>query len=121
VIPGIASLAELEAALAFTTATDEEKDFALALADFQEYVSGECVYCNHCLPCPEEIDIGLISRLLDVAGDEPSPAVWAEYTALPAKASACTDCGACVKRCPFGVDVVGRIRQAAGLFEVVSA
>jgi predicted aldo/keto reductase-like oxidoreductase len=120
VLPGIANVTELEAALALLTATDEEKDFGPALADFQEYVEGECVYCNHCLPCPEEIDIAEISRLLDVAGDEPSPALWAAYAALPVKASACTTCGACVKRCPFGVAVIDRMQQAASLFEAVS-
>jgi hypothetical protein len=115
-IPGAASVAELQDALALLTATGQEKDFSAALVDFQEYVGGECVYCNHCLPCPEEIDIGWVSRLLDAAGAEPSPAVWAEYAALPVKASACTACGACVQRCPFGVAVIDRMRQAAGLF-----
>ena len=43
--------------------------------------------------------------------------VRAAYTALPVRASACTECGACSKRCPFGVDVVARMRQAAGVFE----
>jgi predicted aldo/keto reductase-like oxidoreductase len=116
VIPGVANLGEMEAALALLTATDEEKDFAPALAGFQEFIQGECVYCNHCLPCPEEIDIGRVSYLLDVAGDEPSRSLWAEYAALPVKASACTACGACVKRCPFGVAVIDRMQQAATLF-----
>lgn len=116
VIPGVASMAELEADLAWIEASDEEKDFAAALAGFEEYVSGECVYCNHCLPCPAEIDIGLVLRLADVAGDGLTPALRAQYEALPAKAADCTACGACVKRCPFGVDVIAKIEQAAALF-----
>lgn len=120
-IPGVAELAELHEALALFSATDEERDFGGMLADFQEYVQGECVYCNHCLPCPAEIDIGRVSRLLDVAGDSPSPALWAEYAALPAKAAACTACGACAQRCPFGVPVIDRMRRAAGLFEAFPA
>jgi predicted aldo/keto reductase-like oxidoreductase len=116
VIPGVASMAELEAAVAYTTATDEERDFSAALAGFQEYVGGECVYCNHCLPCPAEIDIGLVSRLVDVAGDRPAAAVRAEYAALPARAAACTACGACEKRCPFDVAVIARMERAVALF-----
>jgi hypothetical protein len=115
-IPGAADLHELEAALDYATATDGEKDFSGALSDFQEYISGECVYCNHCLPCPAEIDIGLVSRLLDVAGDSPSQSVRAEYAALPVHASACTACGACEVHCPFGVSVVARMQRAAALF-----
>ena len=41
----------------------------------------------------------------------------AAYQALPVKASACTECGACAKHCPFGVDVIPRIRQAVEVFE----
>lgn len=115
-IPGTASLAELEDALAYAEATEEERDYAAALTDFQEYVRGECVYCNHCLPCPAEVDIGLVSRLVDVAGDEPSPTLRAAYAALPAKATACTACGACVKRCPFDVAVIAQMERAVAVF-----
>ena len=39
------------------------------------------------------------------------------YDALLAQASACTECGVCTERCPFGVDVIPRMRQAIELFE----
>ena len=43
-------------------------------------------------------------------------ALAAEYEALPAAASTCTECGVCVERCPFGVDVIGNMKQAEAIF-----
>jgi len=112
-IPGCESVAHVRDALAYEQAGDAERDFSAVLGDFEQYVPGECVYCNHCLPCPAHIDIGQTIRLLDMSEHAPSPALRATYAALPVKASACTACGACEKRCPFSVATVTKIQQAA--------
>jgi len=119
-VAGVANGAELEASLAYLEAGDEDRDFSDAIAGFEQYHTGECVYCNHCLPCPVAIDIGLVSRLVDTCpleGISVTPALLARYDAMPVKASACTRCGACVKRCPFSVDVLPIIDRAVGLYE----
>ena len=115
-VPGCADVDQLHAALTYETATEEEKDFSDILQEFEQYVTGECVYCNHCLPCPARIDIGETIRLLDMAQQGMTPVIRAAYDALPAKASDCTTCGACETRCPFGVPTVAKIQQAAALF-----
>ena len=112
-VAGVADCTQLEASLAYLDASDGDKDFSDAITGFEQYHTGECVYCNHCLPCPVAIDIGLVSRLVDTF----SPALQARYDALPVKASACTRCGACVKRCPFSVDVLAIIDRAVSLYE----
>ncbi|MCL4535864.1 MAG: aldo/keto reductase [Bacteroidetes bacterium] len=117
VVPGCKDREELAAAQAFWGASPEEKDFAPALVDFAQYSAGDCVYCNHCLPCPAAIDIGQTIRLLEAASGRPTPDLVAAYAALPSPASECTGCGACTERCPFGVDAAARIEQAAALFE----
>jgi uncharacterized protein len=117
VVAGVANCAELEASLAYLDASDVDKDFSDAIAGFEQYHTGECVYCNHCLPCPVTIDIGLVSRLVDTF----TPALQARYDAMPVRASACTRCGACVKRCPFSVDVLPIIDRAVALYEVRGA
>ena len=99
---------------------EAERDYSPLLARFGRYVEGECTYCNHCLPCPVVIDIGQVNRLLDEAAFDLTPSLRAAYAALPVKASACTECGACTARCPFGVDVVPRILQAVAVFEAES-
>ncbi|HNS49758.1 MAG TPA: aldo/keto reductase [Anaerolineae bacterium] len=107
---------EVEAAVAVLGARDAERDFSGLLTAFGRTVEGECVYCNHCLPCPEAIDIAEVNRLLDAARAAPSVGLRDAYNALAARASACTECGACVQRCPFGVAVIDTMRAAVAFF-----
>jgi predicted aldo/keto reductase-like oxidoreductase len=116
-VPGCANPDQLAAALTYVEAAEEERDFSMHLAEFERYIEGECVYCNHCLPCPAKIDIGQVSRLLDMAQHNLTADLRAAYAALPAKASDCTQCGVCEERCPFGVSMIARMEQAVALFE----
>lgn len=116
-LPGCKSVEEVDAALAVLSADDEAKDFSALLPSLGEYVTGECVYCNHCLPCPALIDIGYTLRLVDESQGEPTPEQRAAYAAMEAPASDCIVCNACTERCPFGVETMERIAQAAALFE----
>lgn len=118
-IPGCASVEELRGVLAYEDATEAERDFSEVIADFAQYTPGECVYCNHCLPCPAHIDIGQTLRLFDMAQQDFTPAIRAAYDAMPTHAADCTACGACEKRCPFGVSTVARIAEAAAFFASV--
>ena len=36
---------------------------------------------------------------------------------MPVKASACVECGLCVERCPFDVDIMAKLAEAAAMFE----
>jgi hypothetical protein len=114
---GVRNTAELATALAAIDAGEAERDFSGLLTAFGRYVEGECVYCNHCLPCPVAIDIAEVNRLLDAAERGIDAGLRAAYGALEVKASACTACGACIERCPFGVAVISRIQAAAALYE----
>ena len=116
-VPGVKDVEELKAALDFLSATGDEKDFSSIIEGFKEYQEGECVYCNHCLPCPVTIDIGYTTRLMETAQYAISDAVMAEYNALSSKASDCLKCGDCVERCPFDVDVMANMEQAVKLLE----
>ena len=117
IVPGVKNNDELKDALRFLDATDAEKDFSAVIPDFKEYVEGECVYCNHCLPCPSVIDIGKTIRLLEMAQYKISDDIRDAYKSLPKKASDCIECGSCMERCPFGVDVISKMQQAVKLFE----
>lgn len=117
VVPGAKTTEELQAALQFLTATDEEKSFGAALSESAWSLTGSCVYCNHCLPCPSGIDIGGTLRLLGVAEHGLSTDLRSQYERLPAKASECSECGQCAERCPFGVDAPELMQRAATVFE----
>ena len=112
---------QVDAAAAYETAADDEKDYAsvLANAPLHSY-RGQCTYCGHCAPCPMEIDIAMVNKLYDLAVQQPAvpESVRAHYEALPVTASACIGCQSCEERCPFGVGVAERMEQTAALFGV---
>jgi len=108
----------LEAA-AYETASEEEKDYASVLASAPHHAySRKCMYCNHCKPCPAGIDIAMVNKLYDLAAmqDEVPSSVKAHYTALEKNASDCIACGGCETRCPFGVEIVERMKKAKEIF-----
>ena len=126
--PGVASILcgfdtaeQVDAALAYETATAEEKDYAsvLASAPLHSY-RGQCTYCGHCKPCPMEIDIAMVNKLYDLAAarEEVPQSVAAHYRALAHTASECIGCRGCEERCPFGVEVADRMERTAALFGV---
>jgi uncharacterized protein len=116
--PGCKTPEQVRAALAWLTATDEEKDYSIILNRAGWNLSGSCMYCNHCLPCPAGIDIAAITRLLDAARRQcVTSALAAAYGRLLAPASACLACNDCEARCPFGVAVRDNMEDAAALFE----
>lgn len=118
VMVGFGKIEEVDAAAAYETATEEQKDYATVLANAPYHAySGQCTYCGHCAPCPARIDIAMINKLYDLAlMQEYIPAtVSAHYSGLSANGSNCTGCKACEKRCPFGVSIADRMRKAAQL------
>jgi len=116
IVPGCKNADEMRAALAYLDATDERKDYSGIDANALWKLRGACMYCNHCLPCPEAIDIAVTTRITDTASYSLDGTVTAQYESLTVQASACTECGVCTDRCPFGVDVVANMRRAVELF-----
>ncbi len=116
VVPGVRGLSDLDELLTFLTATDEEQDYS-AIGEFTpEAAVGNCVYCNHCLPCPKGIDIGLVNKYYDLsmAGDKMA---HNHYDKLKIKADACIGCGHCDKRCPFKVKQKQKMKTIANYFK----
>lgn len=119
VMSGVRSLEDLQKSLAYVTATDAERDYAAAFADFPKIQwEGHCMYCGHCAPCPQGIDVANVTKFLNLAkaqGEVPET-VREHYAALPHKAGECIGCGACQKRCPFGVSVIANMDAACEIF-----
>jgi len=118
VVPGCKSVSELEGVLDYYSASADERDYAHILPAFAEFATGECVYCNHCLPCPSKIDIGGLIRLLEQALHGLTEELAKTYEKLPNDASHCMGCAECTERCPFGVDVVAKMIKAQEVFGV---
>lgn len=119
VLAGARTLEELETSLAYETASPEERDYAAAFAAMPKISwTGHCMYCGHCAPCPQGISVADVTKFLNLcrAQGEIPETVREHYAALPHKAGECIQCGACAKRCPFGVDAVENMKRAAELF-----
>jgi predicted aldo/keto reductase-like oxidoreductase len=124
VLIGCRSRQEVEAAVAYLDLSEKERDYSQAISLFKGNgkggFAGACLYCNHCLPCPAEINIASVNKYLDIArldeNDIPA-AIALHYRELEAHGSDCIACGSCEKRCPFGVKVMDNMREAARLFD----
>lgn len=66
------------------------------------HMTGRCMYCNHCQPCPAHIDIAAVTKFLDLATQQPTvpETVAQHYWSLSATADNCLMCGRCEPNCP---------------------
>jgi hypothetical protein len=116
-VPGARNAQQMREVLRYSEARPEERDYRPALANIHSYLAGTCVFCNHCLPCPQGIDIGNTLMMADWARADMNDDMRQWYGGLSAKPSDCTECGTCEERCPFHVEVIAKIREAAATFE----
>lgn len=119
VMSGARNMDDLRQSIAYADAPEAEKDYAAALAALPKVSwKGHCMYCGHCAPCPQGIDVAMVTKFLNLVraqGDMPET-VREHYAVLDHKAGECIGCGACEKRCPFEVSVVENMREAAKVF-----
>lgn len=117
VLPGLRGTEDLRRLLGFFEAAEEEKDYSVLGSFALREAEGVCVYCNHCQPCPSGLDVGLINKYYDLvmAGDA---LARNHYLNLEKKASSCTGCGHCDRRCPFQVKQTERMKEIRDYFGV---
>lgn len=125
--PGVASVLigcsnkeELLEAVAYTNATNEERDYTHILSNNEKIqMTGRCMYCNHCQPCPMNIDIAAVTKFLDLATQQDTvpETVLQHYRALEQNASHCIMCGKCEPNCPFKVEIRENMKKAQYIFE----
>ena len=115
VVPGVRNLSDLDELLSYPASKSDERDYSLIGAFTPEAAVGNCVYCNHCQPCPAGIDIGIVNKYYDLslAGDKMAAS---HYEKLVIKADACFKCGHCDKRCPFKVKQQNKMQRIAEYF-----
>jgi predicted aldo/keto reductase-like oxidoreductase len=117
---GCANKNDVLEAVRYLDLSAEERDYSAVIETYQDKFRGNCMYCNHCLPCPSVIDVAAVHKYLDIAAVNPkniSPGVVQHYKGLDKHGSDCIGCGSCEKRCPFGVPVIENMRRAAELFK----
>lgn len=119
IMSGVRSKEELLQCLEYETAPEVDKDYAAAFASFPRiHWEGHCMYCGHCAPCPKGIDVANVTKFLNLtrAQGEVPETVREHYASLSHTAGECVQCGACEKRCPFGVSIMKNMKEAASVF-----
>ena len=115
VLPGMGSVEQLETLLKFFDLPEAERDYSVIGSFKPADAVGKCVYCNHCKPCPKGIDIGVVNKYYDLARNGDAMAKE-HYLNLELHAADCIRCGHCSRRCPFGVDQMGRMEEIREYF-----
>jgi len=118
ILPGCKTAAEVHDIMKYFETTDTERDYSEIISSKKSDFRGSCVYCSHCQPCPEEIDIAAVMKLLDVARLDKQnipPVIKSQYQNLKHKGDECIGCGSCEERCPFGVEIIENMSEASSL------
>lgn len=73
--------------------------------DKKELGSDFCRACGYCMPCPVGIEINTCARMSQLIRRSPSHLqLTPEVQAKMKKVEECRHCGACKKKCPYGLD-----------------
>ncbi|MCK4284367.1 MAG: 4Fe-4S dicluster domain-containing protein, partial [Candidatus Brocadiae bacterium] len=75
---------------------------------------GYCYGCDYCMPCPAEIEIPRIMRILQYRErlSWEWPQITAQYRSFERNFQDCTDCGQCEERCPQNIPVREWLKKA---------
>lgn len=114
-VPGVGSVQDVKKLLRFYDASEQERDYSILATATPSEAMGRCVYCNHCVPCPMGINIGLVNKYYDLAKNGDKLAAG-HYRNLNVQADACIQCGHCEERCPFHVKQMDRMQDIADYF-----
>jgi predicted aldo/keto reductase-like oxidoreductase len=74
-----------------------------------------CLRCGYCQPCPNDVPVPEVFRALTMHRAYPQSLrhLGRElYASLPVNAEACTECRECTEKCPAGIDIPARLREA---------
>ncbi|MCI8513167.1 MAG: 4Fe-4S dicluster domain-containing protein [Lachnospiraceae bacterium] len=83
--------------------TEERK--AQIEKDRKELSGNFCRACGYCMPCPAGIEINICARMSLLIRRSPSAnQLTEEVRAKMKKVEECLHCGACMKKCPYGLE-----------------
>jgi len=119
IMAGCHSIDEIEKIVSYYDASKEEKDYSIVLSKMEKFkFYGNCMYCGHCAPCTVGINIADVNKYLNLctAQCKIPETVADHYKLLEHYAGECIECGKCEKNCPFGVEIIKKMKEASKLF-----
>ena len=117
-IPGIETQAELDHVLRFAAApqplsSDDRRRITELKAELGKTF---CHACGYCQPCPEGIAIAMLMRAKSFARRMPVEQAVRALGRHMAKIDSCVRCNQCTKRCPYKLDIPGRLVEMKAWF-----
>ena len=111
---GIQKQTELDEWLSFftneVTMTDEIR--AVIEKDRNELLGDFCRGCGYCMPCTVEITINQCARMSQMIRRAPSQNWLTDYWQQEMlKIDSCVDCGICMTRCPYELDIPSLLKK----------
>ncbi len=111
---GVQRQSELEEFLRYMDEPPEmdEELQAVIDRDRKELSGNFCRGCGYCMPCPVGIEINTCARMSLLIRRSPSEKQLTEKAqAMMKKIEDCLHCGACAKKCPYGLDTPGLLQE----------
>ena len=117
-IPGMASTDEIDQVVKAADEVLTEADL-VKIKEYQETLGNDfCRRCGYCKPCTKGIDIPFVF-LCEGYYKRYNLKDWAieRYNSMKVKASECIECHACESRCPYGLKIVSKLKEAIKVLE----
>ena len=117
--PGIEKLSEMEeiVKIASLGETLSEADKATIEKIKAELGDRWCHRCDYCAPCPEKIHISMLLNIHSIMKRMPFNRTVSIGAPIVEYARNCTECGACVVKCPYDLDIPKLVKEQLILWD----
>ena len=111
--PGIEKLSEMEEIVKISSSGEKLSEVDKATIEKIKVELGDrwCHRCDYCAPCPEKINISMLLNIHSIMKRMPYHRTVSIGAPIMEFARNCTECGACVAKCPYDLDIPKLVKE----------